>query len=141
MVFATSPFLSKHYMKKYFLTASLLCLTGLGFAQADTNESSNNSRPKPIINSKLLPPIATVPEIKLFPNPAKNKIMLQVKGFAPGMATVKIIDTKGRIQREDSRLLITGDEEVVMFLALRQGIYYIIVGQKGKLAKKKLVIL
>src|SRR5665647_1997315 len=35
--------------------------------------------------------------LKVYPNPAKNKISLVVTGFEPGLAIVKIIDTKGKV--------------------------------------------
>ena len=43
--------------------------------------------------------------LKVYPNPAKNKISIEVTGFEPGMVVVKIIDTKGKVWREDNRLL------------------------------------
>ena len=115
--------------------ALLLFVSGYIFAQVDSNKTNQLTA----ITSKALQHPA--PELKLYPNPAKNKITLQVKGFETGMITVKIIDEKGKLQRQDSRLLVAGDEEVVMFLALKPGIYYAMVVQNGKLAKKKLVIL
>lgn len=127
-------------MKKYLLAAFLLLHTGYNFAQSVINSGSALLQKSFDIN-KSLPATATTAEIKVFPNPAKNKIILQVKGFVTGMASVKIIDTRGHLQREDNRLLITGDEEVVMFLSLQPAIYYILMQQKGKIAKKKLVIL
>jgi hypothetical protein len=79
--------------------------------------------------------------LKVYPNPAKNKVSLQVKGFEPGMATVKITDTKGKVWREDNRLLTNGNEEIAMFLLLRPGVYFIAVSEKRKIVKKKLLVL
>lgn len=81
------------------------------------------------------------PSLKVYPNPAKNKISLEVTGFEPGLAVVKIIDTKGKVWREDNRLLTNGTEEIGMFLMLQPGIYFISVSEKRKTIKKKLVIL
>jgi hypothetical protein len=125
-------------MKKYFLAVIVLSISGYCFAQVGSNESSKNNLPSSNNKRELL---FSGPDIKLYPNPAKNKITLQVKGFVPGMVTVKIIDSIGKLLRQDSRLLITGAEEVPMFLALQQGFYNIEVDQKGKFVKKKLVIL
>ena len=80
------------------------------------------------------------PELSIFPNPAKNKITVQVKNFNPGMVAVKVIDIKGKLIREDIRLLTQGTEDVVMFLMLKAGIYIIMVSEQGKVARKKLVI-
>ncbi len=79
--------------------------------------------------------------LKIYPNPAKNKITLEVNGFEAGLATVKIIDAKGKVWREDSRLLNNGKEEIAMFLMLPAGIYFISVSEKEKIIKKKLVVL
>jgi hypothetical protein len=78
--------------------------------------------------------------VKIYPNPAKNKISLQVQGFEPGIAQVKITDTKGKLCRQDNRLLTNGQEEIAMFLSLMPGIYFISINQKDKVVKKKLVI-
>ena len=65
---------------------------------------------------------------------------MEVKGFEPGMAIVKIIDTKGKVWRVDNRLLTNGNEEIPMFLQLNPGIYFISVTEKEKTSKKKLII-
>ena len=87
------------------------------------------------------PTDAATTALKIYPNPAKNKITLQVSGFEPGMAQVKITDTKGKVWREDDRLLTNGTEEIAMFLLLKPGIYFIAVSEKNKIVKKKLVVL
>lgn len=81
------------------------------------------------------------PSLKIYPNPAKNKISLQVTGFEAGIAQVKITDTRGKLWKQDSRLLISGQEEIAMFLSLTPGIYFISITEKSKVARKKLVIL
>ena len=78
--------------------------------------------------------------LKVYPNPARDKISIEVKGFGPGMAVVKIIDTKGKIWRVDNRLLTDGNEEIPMFLLLNPGLYFISVTEKSKTSKKKLMI-
>ena len=79
--------------------------------------------------------------LKVYPNPAKNKITLDVAGFDVGLVTVKITDTKGKIWREDNRLLTNGTEEIIMFLMLPPGIYFIALNEKTKIVKKKLIVL
>jgi len=80
-------------------------------------------------------------DLSIYPNPAKNKVTLQVKQFDPGMAIVRLMDIKGKIIKEDNRLLTNGTEDIVMFLMLKAGIYFIQVSQAGKVVRKKLVIL
>lgn len=79
--------------------------------------------------------------LKIYPNPAKNKITLNVAGFEPGLALVKITDAKGKILRADNRLLTNGTEDIAMFLLLQPGIYFISVSEKNKVVKKKLIVL
>jgi hypothetical protein len=80
-------------------------------------------------------------QLNIYPNPAKNKVTLQVQGFETGIASVRILDSKGKLLRDDSRLLTIGDEDIIMFLMLPPGIYFIIVSEKRKVARRKLVIL
>jgi Secretion system C-terminal sorting domain len=83
----------------------------------------------------------TKTDLSIYPNPAKNKVTLQVKQFDPGMAIVRLMDIKGKIIKEDNRLLTNGTEDIVMFLMLKAGIYFIQVSQAGKVVRKKLAIL
>src|SRR4051812_7547854 len=55
-------------------------------------------------------------ELLIFPNPAKNKITVQVKNFKPGMVSVKVLDLKGKVVKEELRLLTNGSEDIIMFL-------------------------
>ena len=121
--------------------STLLCcfVSAICFAQPIANDdsikaSTGNSKSKDI-------PITAKPAINIYPNPAKNKVTLQVSHFDPGMATVRILDIKGKLVREESRLLTNGTEDIVMFLMLKAGIYFILVSEPGKLIRKKLVIL
>ena len=111
-----------------------------GFAQIDTTKdniikitSSDNLK-----ETNKKEDIKT--SLKVYPNPARNKITLDVAGFDAGIVTVKITDTKGKIWREDNRLLTNGNEEIVMFLMLPSGIYFISINEKAKIIKKKLIV-
>ncbi len=81
------------------------------------------------------------PSLKIYPNPAKNKVSLQVAGFETGMAKVRIMDDKGKVVREDDRLLNNGTDEINMFLQLQAGMYFISVSEKSKVVRKKLMVL
>ncbi len=78
--------------------------------------------------------------VKLFPNPAKNKAELEVNGFEPGQVKLQIVDINGKLLRDDQRLLVTGNENIVIMFALQPGIYFILVKQKDKLVKKKMIV-
>ena len=78
--------------------------------------------------------------VKLFPNPAKNKAELEVNGFEPGMVKLQITDINGKLVRDDQRLLVNGNENIVLMFSLQPGIYFILVKQKDKMVKKKMVV-
>jgi hypothetical protein len=114
-------------------------LTGQAYTQTDSippDSATQVATQKKITENRPIPS-----SINIYPNPAKNKVTLQVAGFEPGIATVKIMDIKGKPVRQESRLLTNGSEEIIMFLMLPPGIYFVMVSEKGKLARKKLVML
>ena len=78
--------------------------------------------------------------VKLYPNPAKNKAELEIRGFEPGLAQVQIINVNGGIERNDQRLLATGNENMVLMFSLQAGVYFVVLRQKDKLVKKKLLV-
>lgn len=111
------------------------------FSQTEIDKDSLKSLPGTLSKLKQHLPENIQPAISIYPNPAKNKITIQVKNFDPGMVSVKVLDTKGKLVREDIRLLTNGTEEIVMFLMLKAGIYIIIISEPGKIARKKIVML
>jgi hypothetical protein len=128
-------------MKKLIFTLCCCIITGYCFPQDTPAADSNTSSPKVLLEKKGLPVNVSKPDISLYPNPAKNKVTIQVKNFHPGMVAVKVMDAKGKLVREDNRLLTNGTEDIIMFLMLKAGIYFILVSEPGKIARKKLVIL
>lgn len=80
------------------------------------------------------------PAVKLYPNPAKNKVELELKGFEPGTVQLQIISAAGKMMRDDQRLLFNGNENMVVMFSLTPGIYFILLRQKTTLIKKKLVV-
>jgi len=108
------------------------------YAQPLVNNDSTKTATGLSLKAK---PANTTTDLIVYPNPAKNRVTLQVKNFDPGMATVKVLDVKGKLVREDSRLLTNGTEEIIMFLMLKAGIYFIIITEPGKVVRKKLVMM
>lgn len=78
--------------------------------------------------------------MKLYPNPAKNKIELQLQGFETGTVFISTIDIKGKIVNRCERMMIKGEENIIMFLSVDPGIYIVAVEQKNKSVRKKLVV-
>ena len=112
-----------------------------GFAQIGTLKDSIIKITAPADLKETSKKEETKTSLKVYPNPAKNKITLDVTGFDAGLVTVKISDTKGKIWREDNRLLTNGTEGIPMFLMLPPGIYFISLNEKAKIIKKKLIVL
>lgn len=78
--------------------------------------------------------------VKLFPNPAKNKAELEVKGFEPGQVKLQIVDVNGKTIRGEERLLVSGNESIVMMFVLQPGIYFVLIRQKDKQIRKKMIV-
>jgi Secretion system C-terminal sorting domain len=117
----------------------LLSFTFLGICNGFAQIPSVNEAPpiQKTVSDSIPRERATV---KLFPNPAKNKIELEVKGFEAGMVQLQIINVSGKLVRNDSRLLFSGNENIVVMFSLTPGIYFITLKQKDKLVKKKMVV-
>ena len=125
---------------RYFLIVFFSLFFMQGFAQTEPlNDSTIKIKaPDNLQERNKKDDIKT--SLKVYPNPAKNKITLDVAGFDAGLVTVKITDTKGKMWREDNRLLTNGTEEIIMFLMLPPGIYFISLNEKAKIIKKKLIV-
>ncbi len=116
-----------------FLAFSLLgkfvCL-----AQSDSTASAN--LPLKTTEAALKPKAAVL----LYPNPVKNKASLQLTGFEPGMIQLQIVSMAGRVERSEERLLISGNETVVIMFSLPAGVHHVIIKQKSKIAKAKMLV-
>ena len=127
-------------MRKIILFPCCCFISIYCFSQSRTgNDSSTKAFQGPAYKLKN-DQVNIAPELSIYPNPARDKITIQVKHFSPGMASVKVLDTKGKLVREDKRLLTDGTEDIIMFLMLKAGIYFILVTEPGKQARKKMVI-
>ena len=130
-------------MQRTLLTFIHFALIGYCFPQKPIGKDSFETvAPRTTIQptGNLTTPVVK-PLFTIYPNPAKNKITLLVKGFEPGMVTVRIIDDKGKPIRDDDRLLINGNEEITMYLMLEAGAYFVLLKQKDKSLKRNLFII
>ncbi len=80
------------------------------------------------------------PAVILYPNPVKNKAELNITGFEPGQVQVQIVNLNGGVERNDQRLLLSGNENIVLMFSLRPGVYFVVLRQKDTLVKKKMVV-
>ena len=80
------------------------------------------------------------PAVRLFPNPAKNKVEIELKGFDPGYVVIQLLDNNGKLKREEKRLVFTGNEIIVFMFSEKPGLYLMWLKQGEKKLKSKLVI-
>ena len=123
----------------------ILLVTFLGICKGFAQSPAGSIAPDTLKNSlqKITVDAAPAKEkatVKIFPNPAKNKAELEVKGFEPGTVQLQILTFNGKVVRNDSRFLFNGNENMVVMFALTPGIYFIVLKQKATLVKKKMVI-
>lgn len=106
----------------------------------DSNKVKQNTviATKPLKKDSV---VATVkPAVRLFPNPAKNKVEIEIKGFEPGNVQVQLIDKSGKLVRNDKRIVFSGNETIVLMFSEKPGLYFLLVKQGGKNVRSKLII-
>lgn len=81
------------------------------------------------------------PTFRLYPNPAKNKVEIEIKGFDPGFVLVQLIDKNGKPARNDKRLVFSGNEIIVLMFSEKPGLYFVLLKQGEHIIRSKLVIL
>lgn len=118
-----------------FLTFSGICK---GFAQAAADTFPKYAIEVPQAKKDTIAKEKTA--IKIYPNPAKNKVELSVSGFQPGSVQLQILDQKGNKLRDDKRLLFSGNESITVMFSLPAGFYFIQVRQNNLLLRKKLMV-
>ncbi|MEP7256087.1 MAG: T9SS type A sorting domain-containing protein [Ferruginibacter sp.] len=126
-------------MKKFvllFFTFSGICFA---FAQkpAETLQPDSSGKSTPLNDSFIK---KEKPFIKLFPNPARNKVEVEIKGFEPGLIKIQIINSTGTVLRDDKRLVFVGNETIILMFSIEPGIYFLAVKQNKKLARAKLIV-
>jgi hypothetical protein len=80
------------------------------------------------------------PVVRLYPNPAKNKAEIEIKGFDAGYVIIQLMNNAGKLLREEKRLVLTGNETIIFMFSENPGLYFLFIKQ-GKIIKKtKLII-
>ena len=139
MIMAASAIHPKQSMHKIILMLAFILNVDLSSAQTGVTQLTDNI--SLAIDKKPTVIDVSKPTVRLYPNPSKNKVVLQLNGYKTGMAQLQIINDKGSVVRKEERLLVNGNEEVVMFFSLRAGIYFIKTIQGVIEIKKRLVVL
>lgn len=94
-------------------------------------------KPAEIIDSLI---IKEKPSIRLFPNPAKNKVEIEIKAFEPGYVWIQLIDKHGNMLRNDKRLVFSDNEIIVFMFSEKPGLYFLLLKQGEKKVKSKLIV-
>ncbi len=123
-----------------FFTFLGIC-KGLAQNAADKTMPDSFSSKLPVMQKPVTDSLrgAAKATVKLYPNPAKNKAVLEVNGFEPGQIQVQIIDLNGKKLRNDERFLFSGNENITLMFSLQPGIYFVILRQTKKIVKIKMV--
>ena len=77
---------------------------------------------------------------RIYPNPTRNKIQIDVKGFEAGWLQLKFYDTRGNKIRDEKRLLSDGNEVITVMFLLQPGVYLLLLKQNKRSLKKSLVV-
>ena len=56
------------------------------------------------------------PLIRLFPNPAVNKVKIEIQGYDPWCVQAQIISNTGSVVRNDQQLVVSGNEFVIVLV-------------------------
>lgn len=125
-----------------FITFSGICT---GFAQNTSDIADSVATKQKIIvatnvEKKDSSVIKERPAIRVFPNPAKNKVEIEIKGFEPGNVQVQLLDKSGKPVRNDKRIVFSGNETIVLMFSEKPGLYFLLVKQGNKNVRSKLII-
>jgi hypothetical protein len=78
--------------------------------------------------------------VRLYPNPAKHKVEIEIKGFEPGYVQVRLVDKEGNLVRDDKRTVFSGNEIIVLMFSERPGLYFLLLRQGDIYLRAKLII-
>lgn len=112
---------------------ALLFVAFLGICDSNAQNISGNA-----VKDSANP--ITKPSVRLYPNPATNRVEAEINGFESGYIGVRISDKQGRLVREEKRMVVEGNEVIVFMFSLKPDIYFIAFKQGKKQASAKLMI-
>ena len=127
----------------------LLFFTFLGICSCFSQELPENKDSMIVLQSKvanILPlkpdtvKLKEKPSVHLFPNPAKNRVEIEIKGFEPGYVKLQLLNNTGKPVREEKRLALTGNETIIFMFSEMPGLYYLLLKQGTQMLKNKLII-
>ena len=99
---------------------------------------SEGANSLPVKNNPLL--VRLKAAAALYPNPAKNKVEIALKGFDAGYIKLQLLSNTGKLVKAETRLLFSGNETMVFMFSEISGVYYLILRQGTQILKSKLII-
>lgn len=112
--------------------------------QSSTIPDTINGKKDAVLNILLLKTDTLIlkknPSIRLYPNPAKNKAEIEIKGFDAGYVKIQLINNAGKLLIEEKRLVISGNEVIIFMFSEKPGLYFLFLKQGKIMVKSKLVI-
>jgi hypothetical protein len=134
-------FKMKKIISLFFTFSGICCCSGQQLPQnKDTIKVplTSGANSLPVKNDSLF--LKMKPAAVLYPNPAKNKVEIAIKGFDAGYIKLQLLSNSGKLVREETRLLFLGNETLVFMFSELSGIYYLILKQGTQMLKNKLMI-
>ena len=78
--------------------------------------------------------------VHVFPNPAKNKVEIEINGFEPGYVKLQLLNNAGKIIRQEKRQMFSQKETIIFMFSETPGLYYLVLKQGVQTLKNKLII-
>lgn len=85
-------------------------------------------------------PVKPVAVMRLFPNPAKNKVDVEIRNFDPGYVQLQLVDINGKLIRNEKRMVFSGNENIVFMFSETPGLYFLWLKQGEIRLKTKLMV-
>ncbi len=124
-----------------FFTFSGICCC---LAQPAKTIDTINGKKDAVSNTLLLKTDSIIlkkkPSVRLYPNPAKNKAEIEIKGFDAGYVKIQLINNAGKLLLEDKRLVVSGNEVIIFMFSEKPGLYFLFLKQGKIMVKSKLLI-
>ena len=118
-------FKMKKIILLYFTFLGICCC----LAQPAKTIDTINGKKDAVSNTLLLKTDSIIlkkkPSVRLYPNPAKNKAEIEIKGFDAGYVKIQLINNAGKLLQEETRLVVSGNEVIIFMFSEKPGLYFL----------------
>ena len=125
-----------------FFTFSGICS---GFSQNQSKKTDSLTAPQNLVANTLPRKTDSIKAkekawVRIYPNPAKSKVEIEVGGFETGYIKLQLLNNAGKIIREEKRQMFSERETIIFMFSETPGLYYLLLRQGALLRKNKLII-